>query len=332
MRSADMGKALLYNVTVCAAAGGLLGACGSVVKEPSSAMDAFAVLATPTGAVEEFRAAGHICPAQNLSVASGLCDNTPDEHGRQTRYPLEWGDGGRGELWYGRILCPNGEIAETERVGNLGAAPTVSSAERSPIGERLSTMGSSDVLDVWVVHCSGLPDQEWVLNLYRCGNPCPPSGYGLVNERAFQIYRQAVTAVVTNPALVEQPDFAKSIQDALDDDPRVNMLHLLEALVAIQVGDFAEGRRILAHILQRNPSNINYYAALDRLEQLEGNPGGQVVALRGLLEHAGEHPERHEWRCRYSRALRMAGLRSEAVQQAAIACEQGNVCCGLSPF
>lgn len=106
-------------------------------------------------------------------------------------HPVEWGWGGVGIPYFGRLICPNGAPADVIAKGTKLVAPP-SSSPRSDFARS----SESESLELFTLRCGGL-EKPVVLatNPYRCGNPCTPAPFKLLPADAAKELQAARDAL-----------------------------------------------------------------------------------------------------------------------------------------
>lgn len=127
------------------------------------------------------------CPTAYLTVDERSCANLPDTYGLSAEDPLRWGMGGTEPLWHGRLECADGTEPTVFQIPQSATSP----ATDSPTSELSMVRGESELLDMWSVRC-GEDVQTWYVDLYHCGNPCPPRGASLIEADAFALYKNSM--------------------------------------------------------------------------------------------------------------------------------------------
>lgn len=208
----------------------VLTGCGK--KAPPAAVPDVAATTSVTAA------APAACPTPDAVVDMAQCAALPKQHGLTPETPLEWGNAGRGQLWYGRLMCPSGASPQVERSGNIGSVKYGSTAALSEHGEAMSGLAggeSPDIVDAWTVHCPG-GSHEWYANIYRCGSPCPPAGFRIMDAEAARAVSDADELLSGG-----QPTAAlNAARKAQDLEPGADMPMLYAGLALIQLGRYAE--------------------------------------------------------------------------------------------
>ncbi len=179
-------KYALWLVALAIASGAMAAGCKTTDIRETNVLDGDQAASTDaTPAPPSAKAAA--CPAPFTPVDPAMCAESVDaDYGLTPRTPAEWGLGaGTGTLWFGRLVCADGTMAEIYRQGNIGTAPVPSD---SPLNEQGDEAGAADILDLWIVEC---PDAEPIKvyhNLYRCGSPCPPPTLALIPADAYEAF------------------------------------------------------------------------------------------------------------------------------------------------
>lgn len=259
------------------------------------------------------------CPSPSLELEPSRCEALPASYGKTPEQPLEWGPAAsQRQLWFGRLACPNKEMPVVELEGMWGKAPTPSKAPPSSI-----TYEALDLLDVWAVRCPGQSTQRLYLNLYRCGNPCPPKGFGLLEAKPFGLYTQSVVAYQTH-GVEKAYSLAK---EAYALEPASELFALWLAGLANELGEHEHARQLYELRLKASPGSPQLVVRLAETLLLLDQPKQAHRVLSALIKEIGAaHPLYPYALCLSSTALMVLDPPS-AVAQGKLACSAGEASC-----
>lgn len=128
------------------------------------------------------------CPTAYLPLDEATCEEIrPPGYGLSASRPLMWGGAGGGPLWFGRLKCADGQEPRILQLPRGEPGPSAG----APLSAVAHLRGESDILDVWSVSC-GEQLQTWYVDVYHCGNPCPPEGAALIDAKAFSLFQSSL--------------------------------------------------------------------------------------------------------------------------------------------
>jgi hypothetical protein len=192
-----------------------------------------------------------------------------------------------------------------------------------------------DVFDVWRVECPGQPPEEWYTNIYRCGNSCPPRGYGVLHPSVMSWLEYLGTVGETYPSGDYPPEVTNEIvrlgSEAALADTRLNVLMELIAAVALASGEMTAAVAIIDAVVAREP--VYRTAARDLRVQIRMSADDFVGAeedLLWLMKNFGGHATWPTWACTLSSVYATLGRAQDALQFARQGCEAGGQCCDLA--
>ncbi len=168
--------------------------------------------------------------------------------------PYDWGDAGKDELYFGRLVCQGGAEPEVsfafsaEPRSNLQkAAPSrigvkllqqQAGKKKQPLPKEVTTLGPTDF---WTVHCSNMGLGESLdVSRYRCSSACPPSSLSLIPGAAVRALEQSHAAYAAKD-IEHAIEFAQAALKTMPEAERLNAWlgkllfeanHLAEAAVA----------------------------------------------------------------------------------------------------
>ena len=246
------------------------------------------------------------CPATHHMTLDTCVGAPPVGYGHLPSRPLEWGATSAGALYFGRLVCPGGGLAISERVREPG--------ESLPPG-----------VSAWEVHCPGdEAPRKWYVSARKCGSPCPPDGLHVIPQAALQRYLASVEAFEGGqpaPAL----DLA---QAAVTLAPPNELLTLWLGTMLEQNGRASEAVAYYEAAIRMNPDDPEHKLFLARAQRAAGHEAPYRAAVTDLLAKLpGGHPLVPELQCLQSEILRHDGKTAEASTLAQRACAAGKADC-----
>ena len=246
------------------------------------------------------------CPATQALTLQSCTAQLPVGYGSLPSKPLEWGATRAGALYFGRLVCPNGGLAMTERT------------ETRP---ELSAEGT----EAWEVRCPGDPTpRTWYATPRRCGNPCPPDGLRVIPQLALQRYLASVAAF-------EAADIQLALQrvdEAVALAPPNELLTLWKGTMLEQSGRPLEAVPYYEAAVRMNPDEPAHKLFLARAQRAAGHEPPYRAAIDDLLAKLpGGHPLVPELQCLKAELLNKDGKTAEAHALAATACQGGQADC-----
>lgn len=279
----------------------------------------------PASVPDAVAAAPEDCPTPETVVDMAQCEDLPRKHGLTAQTPLEWGDAGRGQLWFGRLMCPSGASPQAERTGNIGSVQYGSSAPLSQHGTAMSGLSggqSPDIVDAWTIHCPG-ESQEWYANIYRCGNPCPPAGFRIMDAEAARAVSDADELLTGG-----QPSAALgAARKAHEIEPGADLPLIYQGLALIRMGRYVDALDSLEKALEIDPtaSVVSMYAVKSAM-LIEDWERGRAFSDTLLDNLSAEDPAYPDALCLHAEVLAGQGD-AEAEPTRAAACEAGAESC-----
>ena len=247
------------------------------------------------------------CPATHEIVLQTCSGPQPVGYGSLPSKPLEWGATRAGALYFGRLVCPGGGLALSERV-----------VPERPLAEGV---------EAWQVRCPGNPTPHlWYTTARRCGNPCPPDGLTVIPQSALQRYLASVAAFDEGDA----QRALRLVDVAVGLAPENELLTLWKATMLEQTGHAAEAVPLFEAAVRMNPDAPAHKLFLARSQRAIGHEQPYRAAVADLL---GRLPPGHalipELQCLQADLLKRDGKLPEAQTLAATACKGGHAdCCG----
>ncbi len=262
--------------------------------------------AVATGGDEPLAEPAVDCPATHTLNAQSCSASLPVGYGSLRSKPLEWGATRAGALYFGRLVCPNGGLAMTERTD----AP-------------VDTAG--DAVETWEVHCPGDPTPRiWYATPRRCGNPCPPDGLRVIPQPALQRYLASVAAFEAGDAVLA----LQRIDEAVALAPPNELMTLWKGTMLEQTGRALEAVPFYEAAVRMNPDEPAHKLFLARAQRAAGHEAPYRSAIEDLLgKLPSGHPLVPELQCLKAELLRHDGKLAEAHALADTACKGGQADC-----
>ncbi len=207
--------------------------------------------------------------------------------GTTAQTPYEWGPAASGaQLWWGRLACSGGRMAQVRRIGNAGGLAEPSTS----VGSGMPSLGS-DVVDQWEIGC---PEARYRLytNVYRCGRACLPATLQVLPANAMTHLDAAEAAArsgSTQVALVE----ARAVTDSAPEHERAWVFrgNVVEAL-----GQWDEALTVWTATLARFPGGISESHRAEALARTGRLDEARALAAT-LLGEAPDAPTRPRLLC-----------------------------------
>jgi hypothetical protein len=247
------------------------------------------------------------CPATHDLSLQSCATPPPVGYGTLSSRPLEWGATRAGALYFGRLVCPSGGLAMTERMQNRAD---------------LALEGT----ETWEVRCPGDPTPHiWYATPRKCGNPCPPDGLRVIPQPALQRYLASVSAFEagdTKTALAR-------IDEAVALAPPNELLTLWKGTMLEQSGRGLEAVAFYEAAVRMNPDEPAHKLFLARAQRAAGHNEPYRAAIEDLLgKLPNAHPLVPELQCLKAELLKQDGKTKEAYALAQTACRNGHAeCC-----
>ncbi len=259
------------------------------------------------------------CPTPFMTVSEEMCKDTSSSYGLSAETPAEWGFGaGTRTLWFGRLTCPSGAMAEITHIESIEAS-TTSSTQKSPMATE-----EPDVIDIWEVNCPGTtPPTKIFHNMYRCGNPCPPQGTKLLPAAAYQLYIESYKA---HEAAAHE-DALELARQAYEQAPNFELLTLWLALLSHESGYYQDAINLYADVLTFKPSDTFSKLQQAILYNAINQPEDALLITEPLLNSlTREDPAYSDALCAHATAL-MSSEPNQAKLMAIEACSAGTKAC-----
>ncbi len=239
------------------------------------------------------------CPATR-TVKVGQCrGNTQPGYGISPARPLQWGLTAAGGLYFGRLLCPSGALAQSRRINRTG--------------------------NVWEVRCPDDPaTHTWYLSA-QCGDPCPPEGFQVIPDEALQHYLQSVRAQENGDLAGAEAQARTAARLA----PPNELLTSWLATVLVRMGQLSDAIKLYEFAIRMNPEDPEPKLYLAMAQRVAGHAEVYEAALVDLL---AKLPPSHvlvpELQCLQAEVLQTQGRAVQAKALADAACKGGfDGCC-----
>ncbi len=246
------------------------------------------------------------CPATHELTLQSCGGPPPVGYGSLPSKPLEWGATRAGALYFGRLVCPGGGLAMSERTATR---------------PELADQG----VEVWEVRCPG--DQTprvWYATPRRCGNPCPPDGLRVIPQPALHRYLASVEAFESG----DTKSALARIDEAVTLAPPNELLTLWKGTMLEQSGRPLEAVAFYEAAVRMNPDEPAHKLFLARAQRAAGHDAPYRSAILDLLAKLPSgHPLVPELQCLQAEILKKDGKTAEAQTLAATACKNGQADC-----
>ncbi len=249
------------------------------------------------------------CMATHELTLHSCAAPSPVGYGSLPSKPLEWGATRAGALYFGRLVCPGGGLAMTER---------------AQATSELTAQG----VEAWEVRCPGDPTpRTWYATPRKCGNPCPPDGLRVIPQPALQRYLASVEAF-------EEGDAKRALEridEAVALAPPNELLTLWKGTMLEQTGHAVEAVPYYEAAVRMNPDEPAHKLFLARAQRAAGHDAPYRSAVNDLLgKLPAGHPLVPELQCLKAEMLKKDGKNAESSALAAAACKAGHAdCCGV---
>lgn len=301
---------------------------------------AMVVLGCASAPVEKAGVEGfeNTCPSLELALDLRACADLPEDYGLAPTSPLEWGPGAHGNdtLWMGRLMCAEGAVPKVKRLGSLGEPPRASQSAPSPLWT-----GFGEVLDMWEVQCPGEAEARVLYaNIYRCGNPCPPSPLKILDAEAALALAAGEDAMGALQAGQISQEVA--LETMVESGKRAGEVAPGSEAVQSRLGfaylvsqRFDEARQAYERAAEINPGDPFHLLHLSWVEMEAGNALAYAERVEALVRGTPEDHELYpEALCRYAGVL-VGSEEPGAMEQAAMLAEQAcsagfDACCATA--
>lgn len=229
------------------------------------------------------------CPSSTTVVLPDQCSDLPPGYGFSPDQPVEWGLAAiRGdktsEVYLGRLICPDGTQAMATPI-DFAPATTPPTSAPSMRFEGVETR-PSDFVDRIALRC-GDKTQTFYSNGYRCGSPCPPPGFRLMDVAADRHLRRSLEekSKGANEASLREAEAALAI------DPGSEKLYETVAMARFRLARFEESLQVADEGIARIPASLDLpifrALVLTRLERHQAAYDA-MVEIEPRLEQAGD--------------------------------------------
>lgn len=261
------------------------------------------------------------CPTAYLPLDEATCEATrPPGYGLSPTRPLLWGGAGSGALWYGRLKCADGQEPQVLQLPRSEPGPSAV----APASAVAALRGESDILDLWSVSCGGQP-QTWYVDIYHCGNPCPPAGAALIDAKAFSLFQSSLLLARGG----QGPGALGAARRATELDPEAEGLWSWRGALELAAGRYDDALGSLDRALDFDPADTELQLQRGTaLFESERYPE-YLELLDGVLEGLPTNdPRVPELVCRRGLALGAMGAAEEGRLWIARSCAMGfRPCC-----
>ena len=246
------------------------------------------------------------CPATHELTLQSCAGPASVGYGSLPSKPLEWGATRAGALYFGRLVCPGGGLAMTERAQS-------------------GALLSLDGVEAWEVRCPG--DQTpriWYATPRKCGNPCPPDGLRVIPQSALQRYIASVEAFDAGDTKLA----LQRIDEAVVLAPPNELLTLWKGTMLEQSGRPLEAVAYYEAAVRMNPDEPSHKLFLARAQRTAGHEAPYRSAVDDLLAKLPSgHPLVPELQCLKAELLAKDGKSAEAQALATKACQNSHADC-----
>jgi hypothetical protein len=266
------------------------------------------------------------CPTPYVALDAAACEGVrPEGYGLTPELPLEWGGAGVGPLWFNRLMCDDGAEPYIRQLPEAIPGPG-SSAPLSALGV---ARGEANILDVWEVQC-GERHEQWFVDVYHCGNPCPPAGTDLLPASAFSLYLSSVELARQN-----QRSSAEALMDrATELEPGSEMLWTWRGTLELSNARYEESLTSLERASELSHDTLGIQMREELALYEMGRFEDHLELLDQLIDELPRnHPVLPELYCKRGRTLVNLERGEEAMLALARSCAMGFMpCCDRSMF